>query len=790
MHAGSAATDVDRSFRQEVVMRTRLLLLALASVFVLAGSGRAITGSVTFVVLKVTFSDFPAGSRFTAAQTQTNFNSVAQLWNESSYGNLTLNFQTVGPAQVAHPSGTYLDIQSGQSSSTAAIVNLVNDAVATTSNTMNWNNVYGVVVLFADNRPGGFYRGITLPSTTPISPPSGGTFNVHASIVGESPLEDVARTWGRWGHEVGHQLQANPGNPWHPSNYNSNFEEMDGEYPAQTGVFFKQAGHAFPDWLPVGKYKSVSPPSGGALGLLIEERPPGTDPDFQAIKATLPFGGSQVYYLISARRRILGDDTATTHGPNGIPDEGVLIERVVEGGDPNLNDCTAPTDTPCPRWVNIEGNSNTDTLWHAGDTYRNTTDGIFITVRSKLDNDHYLVDVAYAEKAGRPDVGINSWLEPPGNTYESSDIWVDSPLNNLGTFRYGSWSDLMGGTVPKGNGDDPVVGIANRLYARVRNYGTQPATNVVVHFDITNPLGVGVAGSNGFVQLGTVTSADFPGLASIPPGGHVDVYLNWTPNVTLTPAQIQAGRFFFHSCVRVRIDHVANENFFANQDGDGQQENIDYFDAGSASSPGAPGAASKDVIHLRNDSPASPKQFFLSVFREQLPGSWKVTVNGGNPVVNLGPGQVRDVPVVIKQTTTEAIGISHAIRVYASSRVTLHNDANPSDKHDAFMTLGGVQFKVAVLRHPILKCRSIGGGGVVGTLTGVKDGKTRLPVYVVGLNGKGRFIPRSGGIGYAPGTGGTFKARFGRDSPPFTRGVCLFAGTTKDASAGSAIFPT
>ena len=59
----------------------------------------------------------------------------------------------------------------------------------------------------------------------------------------------------------------------------------------------------------------------------------------------------------------------------------------------------------------------------------------------------------YADKSGKPDVGINSWLEPPGNTYETTDIWVDSPVNGYGTFRYPYWSDLMGNTVPSGNGD-------------------------------------------------------------------------------------------------------------------------------------------------------------------------------------------------------------------------------------------------------------------------------------------------------------------------------------------------
>jgi hypothetical protein len=774
-------------------MRPHRVLLAAIVCLLLTSDAAARTGAVNFVVLRVSFNDFGTATRFTTAQTQANFASIAQLWSDSSYGNINLNYQFAGPTQVsesgvATPSTTFLDSGGGNSSTTAAIVRLIKDAVAGSPTTINWGNVYGLVVLFADTRATGFYRGITLPSTTPISPPGGGSFNVHASIVGESPVEDVSRTWGRWSHEMGHQMQNNPGNPWHPSNYNSDFEQMDGEYPAQTGVFFKQADKAFPDWLPAAKYKLVSPPAGGSVGLLVEERPPGTDPDFQAVKASLSFGGPQVYYLISARRRILGDDTATTHGPNGIPDEGVLIERVVEGGDPNLNDCPAPA-TPCGRWVDVRGNGNTDTLWHLGNTYRNATDGIFITVRAKPDSDHYLVDVAYADKAGQPDIGINSWLQPPGNSYETTDIWVDSPVNGYGTFRYGTWSDQMGGTVPRGNGDDPTVGLANRLYARVRNFGATPAINAVVHFDVTSPLGLGINGSNGFVQLGTVTSAQFPGLASIPPGGSVDVYLDWTPTVQLTPAQIQAGRFAFHSCVRVRLDHVAGETFFANQDGDGQQENIDYFDAGSATTPGAPGAASSDVIHLRNDSPSSPKQFFLSIYRENPSASWTASVNGGNPVVSLGPGQVRDVPVTIKQTKKEPIGTTHSIRVYASSRVTLRSSVHPGDLHDAFMALGGVQFKMAVLRRPKLQCRSIGGGRVTGKLSGVSDAKQRLSVLVVGVDPKRRFILRATARAALPGKGGVFNVTFPRDTPPFKQAVCLFAGTTLESSVGSGIFP-
>jgi hypothetical protein len=79
------------------------------------------------------------------------------------------------------------------------------------------------------------------------------------------------------------------------------------------------------------------------------------------------------------------------------------------------------------------------------------------------------------------------------------------------------------------------------------------------------------------------------------------------------------------------------------QDGNGQQENIDYFQAGSQGSPGAPGAPNNGVVHLRNDSPSISKRFTLSVFRETLPDTWKVEINNpheplGVPAANDGKG--------------------------------------------------------------------------------------------------------------------------------------------------------
>ncbi len=731
-------------------------IAALALWMLTTSSGFAqVLGQQNFVVLRVQFHDM-VGSTFNDTQTQGLFDNITTLWGtDSSYGAMTPNFRISPLFQLPKNTASYVDQSGGTVSSTAAFNTLVSDAVAGAPATTDWSNLRGLIILFADTRTNGFHRGVTYPGVQ-ISPAGVASFSLPVSVVSEDPLEGVPTAWGRIAHEIGHEMQQ--AGPPHPSNYNSQFEQMDAEYPGQTGVFEKQANMGFPAWLSPGKYRTVNPPKGAVITLLSAETPPNAEQDvFQAAKVFLNFGGTGVYYLVSVRRRVLGDDIATGSPlsspsdcttqatPNGIPDCGVMIERVVEGGDPNVQDCD-PVYGCTNRWVDVLGKGGTRTaLWHVGDTFDAATygkasaasDGVSIRVLRRADADHYTIEVTYGDFAAGPDVGLQSWLQPPGDTYETTDIWIDSPVNGYASpadsdalhYRYGIHADLLGGVVPTGNGDDPAVGVVNRLYARVRNYGTQPATNVTVFFDITNPPGLGINGSNGFVPLGSVGPTDFPGLASIPPGGSVDVYLEWTPNFTLTPQQIAQGIFAFHTCVRVRLSHVSGETFFANQDGDGQQENIDYFDAtGAGGAPGAPGPANGNIIHLRNDSPAVSKTFSLGLLRDTLPAGWSVAINGGAPVVTLGPNEERDIPVAIRQDVAEAVGSRHRIRVIASSQITFVNPDVPTP-HDEARVLGGVTFEVGVVRKPTITCHA-GSGSVTGLLSGVDPADTNLSVYV------------------------------------------------------------
>ena len=231
-----------------------------------------------------------------------------------------------------------------------------------------------------------------------------------------------------------------------------------------------------------------------------------------------------------------------------IPDDhGVLIERVQPGADP---------------WVTVIGPGGDATqLWQPNPNVTiPTPDGVYITIVNQPDPSQwaYLIRVN-RDATPRPDVMIRPWLSPPLNTWETSDIWVDSTCNGYGTLMYGTYTP-SGDSTPVGysNGDSPCANHDNRVYARIRNIGNTPAANVVVHFQVTDPLGVGMNGST-WVDIGTVDSTTFAGLASLSAGAYTDVYVPWVPAVTLTPEQIAAGLFNYHSCIRVLIDTVAGE---------------------------------------------------------------------------------------------------------------------------------------------------------------------------------------------------------------------------------------
>jgi hypothetical protein len=737
-----------------------------------------VAGTKNVVVLRVYFNDYANTSRYSKTQVEGFFTQLDTLWGaHNSYGAISLSAQVSDLFKLPSNRSSYVDDHNdGDTSDGGKYMLVLNDAIANSPTGITWTNVDAVMVIMAETNTAEFHRGSGNKCTVKMGPAANASSKlVGCAIFSENPSDSDVSVWGRWGHELGHAMQE--GDPAHPSNYNSNFELMDASLPGQTGMFEKWIPGGFGGWMPKTKYKVFTPATGGGVAAVYaEEFAPNTKPNAQAIKADIT---GSLYYLVSVRRRLNGDelrDNGTGVTP-GIPDEGVLIERVAENGDP---------------WVVVQGRSgDRDKLWREGDQYQNTGDGIFINVDKKFDDDDYSVTVRYTDGSNQPDVGMYSWLSPPGNTYETTDIWIDSPVNGYDTFRYGTWSDLHGGTVPTGNGDDPAVGQVNRIYARVRNLGTLPATNVVVHFDITNPPGLGIAGSNGFIELGSVSSAQFPGLASIAAGGSTDVYLEWTPNFAITPAQMAAGQFAFHTCVRVRIDHLPAEKVFGNQDGDGQQENIDYFQA--TGGPGAsPGPPYQSAIRLHNDDLVNKKYFYVN-YKKDIPSGWVVEVNNGESGMELLPGEQRDIPVTIKQTSPKPYGTQFFLDVFASSQRVLVSDKNSKDTHIEFKTLGGTRIETRVVAKVKLDCKAhktSDGIEITGRLSGFpnKLGDAAYPIYLEGVDGARRLLPQSAVLIETKGAA-VFRGYLKRSEPIPRAAVCLFAGTDKLASASSGYIP-
>lgn len=749
----------------------------------LAQMGRnAVTGAQNVMVLRVYFNDYAASSRYSRGEVEGFFDEMSQLWKNTSYGNISISARVTDLYQLPDNRSAYVDdFPDGDLSEGDKYWKVLGDAIANAPAGLDWDGLDAIMVVMAETG-NQFHRGQGTGSCNLRQGPGGPVRNVGCAIFSENPSESDLRVWGRWSHEIGHAFQV--AGPAHPSNYNSLFEQMDALYPGQTGVFSKLPDMGFPGWMPEDQYRVITPlkNEGEQVCLRAMEYDPMTvRPVYQAIQAKIT---DSLYYMVSVRRAVLGDDLWDDNNngvSDGIPDEGVLIERVVEGAD---------------QWVTLQPppGRTRNSLWQEGEIFTHETDGIRIEVLKQSDEDTYCVAVTYNRLANQPDVALHPWRNPPGETWETTDIWVDSPVNGYGVYRYGHWNDLWGNPVPRGNGDDPAIGMVNHLYARVRNVGTAPATDVTVHFDITDPPGVGINGANGWALIGSVDKNTFPGLASIEPGGYVDVFIEWVPDFPVSEEDLAAGRFYFHTCVRVRIDPVAGETVFGNQDGDGEQENINYFQAVSTEE-GA--SVFNDVIRLRNDDVVNEK-FFNLTFQSDLPQDWVVLVNNGQPGVRLAPNEVREIPVLIKPQGQAVIGSVFGVDIQASSLELLVSDLDPKDVHPADQLLSGARVEARVMQPVKVECQVENHGEirVWGKLHGIEEFYSpNNPPYVLiqGLDGNRRYIPMQESTGASQlayvNRDGSFEIYLYSEKVKIAEVVCLFAGTTELASAGTGYIP-
>lgn len=682
--------------------------------FAVPEGGFAVSGPQKIIVLRVRFSDYSTATRYTQAQVQSFFdNEINKLWGNISYGNISIDATVSALLDLPHGRASYVtDHSDGDLSDGGQYMAVLNDAVAAAHTAgIDFSGAKDVMVIMGETDPAQYHRGQANTCMLHIGP-NKSLVSVGCAIFSENPADPDERVWGRWMHEMGHAFQAADG-PAHPSNYNNSFELMDRLYPGHSGMFSKQASGAggFPGWISPLVYDIVGTNMAGTSAIVYAEEYQPSDLPAGGKRAIKFYASASVYYIISVRQRMYGDEIRP------IPDDhGVLIERVQPGADP---------------WVTVIGPGGDGTkLWQPNpNVIIPTPDGVYITVVNQPDPSKwaYLITVR-RDAVPRPDVMIRPWLSPPLNTWETSDIWVDSSCNGYGTFMYGMYTPT-GDTTPVGyaNGDSPCANHENRVYARIRNIGNTPAANVKVRIQVTDPMGVGMNGTT-WVDIGTADAGTFAGLASLPAGAYTDVWVPWTPSIALTPAQMGAGQFNFHTCIRVIIDPVAGETIVTNQDGFDEQENISQFFAAPAG-PGATKSAIDYIMPVRNDDTLRPKSFNLD-WENDLPKGWQVDVNEGDPTVEIPAGGLALVPVRIVRDGPAAAGEVYSMTVRATYLHLLPSDlpgVDPFNKlpdiHIEYKPLGAVTLGVIVADPTRIRIKSqhdpSGGVCATGSITPV-----------------------------------------------------------------------
>ena len=454
--------------------------------------------------------------------------------------------------------------------------------------------------------------------------------------------------WGGAAHEVGHMIS---GNFDHPSGYENGFDTFDsgwgfaGAYGGYTRMD-PSAGTGrelpwFQGWIGEENVVVYDPPTSGTETLepIAVAASPGLAPNVIRVGTTLGY-----YYTLECRRRVLTD--------TGIPEEGIVVLKITPGASPEAE---------------VQGG--------AANAYAPTESFVDAVADVRVDVNSYVGDgcsasISYGENAedGAPDVGITPWLSPPDQTWETIDLWVDSSCNGYEedaptdprTLTYGRRADAEETVI--GNGDDPCFDHENRLYARVRNFGTVTAEDIDVTFQTSNPLGVGIQPDTGWEDVGTA-----PTIASLGPGDYVDVYVPWVPSTPETLGVETPDRFAYHSCFRAQMNTVAGEFVTANQNGDREQENMAYFEIRRDALSFSYAPAERNIF-LSNLGSNFAKVFWLGV-ESSLPPEWSLAVGTGASRVVVPAGEVVTVPVQIEVPYGTDVDLAYRVRVAAYGEV-------------------------------------------------------------------------------------------------------------------------
>jgi len=159
---------------------------------------------------------------------------------------------------------------------------------------------------------------------------------------------------------------------------------------------------------------------------------------------------------------------------------------------------------------------------------------------------------------GKFDLRITPWST---DTWETPDIWVNSPRNDQGAKQIFTYHEDGDETKPILNGDKPWVKHKNTIFARVSNSGIQDAKDVFVTAYINSPPGIG---DNGTWETLKTVKVD-----AISANGSQIVQFDWTPAIDK------------HTCMSVAIFPQPGEISPKNNRA---QENVANFDSAGSSS--------------------------------------------------------------------------------------------------------------------------------------------------------------------------------------------------------------
>ena len=159
---------------------------------------------------------------------------------------------------------------------------------------------------------------------------------------------------------------------------------------------------------------------------------------------------------------------------------------------------------------------------------------------------------------GTFDMTITPWST---DTWETVDVWVDSPRNNPGGAIEYEFHEGADRSRPRLNGDRPWVRRNNQIYARIRNSAPQAVSDVFVTCYVNSPPGIG---DNG--QWATLSTQR---IATLPGHGETVISFDWRPELDK------------HTCLKIAILPQIGEIETKNNMG---QENVATFDSAAASS--------------------------------------------------------------------------------------------------------------------------------------------------------------------------------------------------------------